>query len=225
MRYIVFLFILFSSCQKEVSATLMVNVKPNDTSVKTTIFLYESKLYKETKLYKKIPQPQFPYYLPQVIKIDSLKKGKYTFEYPDLYGDFIRQEINIEESKTYQINIYPDITKKLSKKNIISSLKNGEDVEIKLESRGCFHSSSIGFHISKKNNQLEIRQEKRSKILNPNQEKYLIDLENRTRLLENGGCTTSERIIFILKNKSDTITDSGCQLHSLSKFLKVLKIK
>lgn len=223
MRYIALFFILFVSCQREISATLIVNIKPGDTTVKTEIYQLPSKLDKDSKVYRKIPQPEFPVYLPQKIKLDSLEKGNYILEYPDMFGNIIKQNISIQESKTYKVNVYPDVTEKFTEKNIISNLKNGEDLEVKMNSNGCFHSSTSSFHILKKNNQLEISRNNISKILNEDQEKYLINLENSIRLLDDGGCTTSVHIIFVQKNKTDTITDSGCQFQSLQKFAKFLK--
>ena len=223
MRYTVLFFILFISCQRELSANLIIDIKPGDSTVKTEIMQYPFKLYKKSKFYRKIPLPELPVRLPQKVKLDSLENGNYVLEYPDMFGNIIKKDINIQESKTYKVTIYPDITKKFSNKNIISNLKDGEDLEIKMNSMGCFHSSSSSFHIFKKNNQLEISRNNISIVLNKKQEKYLINLENSIRLLDDGGCTTRENIIFVLKDKTDTITDSGCQFQSLKKFAEFLK--
>lgn len=223
MRYIALLFLLFTSCQREVAATLMVKICPGDNTVKTEIFQLPCKLYKDSKLYRKIPQPDYPIYLPQSIRIDSLSKGNYTFEYPDMFGKMIKQNITIGESKMYHLNIYPDITKKSLKKNIIPNLKDGESLDVKLTYRGCFSSGESSFNILKKGKQFQISRNNSSKIFNENQIKYLISLENSIRQLDYGWCSTSSRIIFVLKNRTDTITDRGCQFNSLSKFEKFLK--
>jgi hypothetical protein len=223
MRYIALLLILFTSCQREISATLIVDIKPADSTVETEIFHYSSKLYRDSKLYRKITKPEYPVRLPQKVKIDSLGEGNYTFEYPDMYGNLIKQNISIEESKIYHLVVYPDITKKYLENNILSNLKDGESVEVKMTYVGCFSGGESSFNILKKKNQIEVSRNNISKLLDDKQTKYLENLENSVRQLDYGWCSTKHKVIFILKNKTDTITDAGCQFHALEKFEKLLK--
>ncbi|MFN3753924.1 hypothetical protein [Flavobacterium sp.] len=224
MRHLLLLlFILFTSCQKEISATLIVDIKPGDSTVETEIFQHPSKLYRDSIFYREFSKNEFPVRLPQKVKIDSLAKGNYTFVYPDMYGKLIKQNVTIDESKIYHLNIYPDVTKKFSKKNIIPNLKDGESAEIKLKFRGCFSGGESSFHILKKNNQIEVSRNNVSKVLDEKQTRYLVNLENSVRQLDYGWCSTSHEIIFILNDRTDTIIDAGCEFHSLAKFEKFLK--
>jgi len=223
MRYIILFFILLTSCHREVSATLVIDIKPADTTVKTNISQSPAKLFKSGKFYLRIPRPEYPFFLPKAIKIDSLKKGKYMLEYPDLYGDLIKQNIVVDESKIYHTTIYPDVAKRFSNKNVVSNLKNGEELEIKMMSEGCFHSNSITFQITKLDNKLKVSRNNISKTLNRKEELYITNLENNVRLQKKrSDCTSYECMIFIKNGRNDTISDSGCEFSTYGKFFKFL---
>lgn len=223
------LLILVVSCQKNVIANFDIHIENSDQYDDRPHDLYKIEIYKDEKIFKILEPEEFAPALNFNIKLDSLKEGKYSFVYENLFGEKIEKEIKIDDSKTYRISINPDILINKNKKSVFENLKDSE-AKLVFQSIGCYHQDKDSIVIINKDNNYFLRQKNGSlKPLDKEVWAYLVKSENRIREIPKGGdCTTRDKYVFYYKGKSDTINDSTCKFstwYTLRDYLKKNKLK
>ncbi|QWT86181.1 hypothetical protein KBP46_22620 [Chryseobacterium sp. PCH239] len=119
--------------------------------------LYKIEIYKDGKIFKILEPEGSALFLNSNIKFDSLKEGKYSFVYENLFGETIKKEIKVDESKTYRVSINPDYLLKKNKKAVFENLKDSE-AKLVFQSRGCFHQGKDSIIIINKGKNYLIRE-------------------------------------------------------------------
>ncbi|WP_129039772.1 hypothetical protein [Chryseobacterium sp. CH21] len=119
--------------------------------------LYKIEIYKDEKIFKILEPEEYAPALNFNIKLDSLKEGKYSFVYENLFGETIKKEIKVDESKTYRISITPDYLFKKNKKSVFENLKDSE-AKLVFQSRGCFHQDKDSIVVINKGKDYFLRQ-------------------------------------------------------------------
>jgi len=219
---------LMMSCQKNVMANFDIHIENSDKYDDRRHDLHKMEIYKDGKIFKILPEESAPF-LNSNIKLDSLKEGKYSFVYENIFGETIKKEIEVVESITYRVSITPDY---LLKKNKISIFENLKEDEAKLvfRSTGCFHQDKDSVMIINKDNNYFLRQKNGSlKSIDKAAWAYFVKTENKIREIpEDGDCTTRDEYIFYHKGKSDTIYDGTCEFsiwYTLKDYLKKNKLQ
>ncbi len=220
---------LMMSCQKNVMANFDIHIENSDKYDNGRHDLYKIEIYKDGKIFKILEPEGSALFLNSNIKFDSLKEGKYSFVYENLFGETIKKEIKVDESKTYRVSINPDYLLKKNKKAVFENLKDSE-AKLVFQSRGCFHQGKDSIIIINKGKNYFLRLKNGSlKTLDKEAWAYLVKTENIIREIpEDGECTTRDEYIFYHKGKSDTINDTTCRFstwYTLKDYLKKNKLQ
>lgn len=217
------------SCQKNVNANFDIHTENSDPYNHKIYDLKKIEIYKDEKIFKILEPEESAPTLDSNIKLDSVKEGKYSFVYENLFGENIKKEIKVDASKTYRVSITLDSLIKKHKKSVFENLKD-EEVKLVFQSIGCFHQEKDSIIILNKDNRYFIRLKNR--ILKPIDKAvwaYLVKAENKIREIpKDGGCTTRDEYIFYYRGKSDTINDSTCRFSiwsSLEDYMKKNKLQ
>jgi len=205
------IFLIFISCREYKFSKLIVNID-NESKNSGNLPLNKLSIYKNGKLYKEILGND-GLFIESPIKLDSIEKGKYEFEYSNLFGERTKKEFRINNRKeTDTISIFPDqfdFEKYLSK-SIIKNLKN-ESVKINYNSQGCFHKISDSITIRNESENYFITHGGKTKKIN---EKQLYEIEKLECQLyaipKDGLCTTTEIYTITYKNKKQVIKNGYC---------------
>lgn len=204
------LILLFTSCKEYKFSLLIVKIEYDKNS--ENLPLSQLSVYKNGRLYKKIVNKE-ALFLENPIKLDSIEKGKYVFEYYNLFGEKTREQISIENKKdTDTITIFPDRFnyEKYLNKSIIKNLKNNS-VVIKYNSQGCFHKISDSIKITNINGIYLILYKNIEKQINKRQLDSLIKFESQLYAIpSDGGCTTIETYSILFDNKIKVIKNRSC---------------
>lgn len=220
---------LVISCQKNVNANFDIHIENLDQYDNKHHYLYKIEIYKDEKIFKILEPKEFVPFLDANIKLDSLKEGKYSFVYESIFGEEIKKEIKVDDSKTYRISINPDLLIKKNEKSIFENLKDSE-AKLVFQSIGCFHQDKDSIVIINKEKKYFLRQKNGSlKPIDKAVWAYFVKTENRIREIpKDGGCTTRDKYIFYHKGKSDTIYDGTCEFstwYTLKDYLKKNKLQ
>jgi len=220
---------LAMSCQKNVIANFDIHIENSDSYDYKPHDLHKIEIYKDEKIFKILEPEEFAPSLYSNIKLDSLKEGKYSFVYENLFGETIKKEIKVDESKTYRVSITPDYLLKKNKKTVFENLKDSE-AKLVFRSIGCFHQDNDSIVIINKNNNYFLRREDGNlKPIDKAVWAYFVKTENKIREIpKDGGCTTKDEYIFYHKGKSDTIYDETCKFsiwYTLKDYLKKNKLQ
>lgn len=227
MKNLLLLFIsgfLIISCQKNVNAGFDIYKENSDPYNHKINDLYKIEIYMDEKIFKILEPEKWALSLNSNIKLDSIKEGKYSFVYENNFGETIRKEIKVDESKTYRIRIALDSLVKKNNKSVFENLKDSE-AKLVFKSTGCFHQEKDSITVINKNNHYFIRQEGGNlKAIDRTTWAYFVKTENEIREIpKDGDCTTRDVYIFYNKGKSDTIRDSTCKFSIWSAIKEYLK--
>lgn len=204
--------IVLISCTKKYS-TLVIEIKNQKKSSDIFVELNELVVKKDNKIFKTfLPKDKSPF-LEDPLKIDSLEKGVYQFEYDDLFG---RTQIKIYEAKNRNeidtLIIHPDyidISKQIGN-SIIKKLKDNQII-FNFESKGCFHTTSDSMIIQNKNNTFFLINKGKIKELNQIDIDKLIRFESELYSIpQERNCTTTESYKIKFKNKTQEFINGNC---------------
>lgn len=203
---------LMMSCQKNVNADFDIHIENSDDYDYRPHDLYKIEIYKDEKIFRILEPTAIANSLDPNIKLDSIKKGRYSFVYENIFGETIKKEVKVDDSKTYRISINPDLLIKKNRKSIFGNLRNSE-AKLLFMSRGCFHMKKDSVEMVNTNNKYFIRRKNGSlKPIDKTTWAYFVKVENKIREIpKDGGCTTRDEYIFYHKGRSDTIYDGTCE--------------
>jgi len=208
-----FLLVFFASCKKDVSATIKLKIELENKFNSEYPDLYQLKVFKNGKLFKKYVATEMPY-IEQDITLTKLPKAKYQFEYYNFFNQKVIKSLIINESKIYNIKIYPDFSnyKANLQKSIIGKLSNDDTLKLNYKTVGCFHSDSDSLVINKKNNKYFLTVANKTTKLNINDVEFLKKIECELyELPKLGGCTTSDYYTLHFKNNKTIFIDATCK--------------
>ncbi|NIF06564.1 hypothetical protein F3J23_14035 [Chryseobacterium sp. Tr-659] len=200
-----------TSCQKDIIADFDIHIESVNPADKRYFDIRKIEIYKNDKIFKIIEPVELAPSLDKNIKLDSIKGGKYSFVYESLFGETIKKEIKVDDSKTYRVSINPDKVSRKIKDLSFGKIKNDE-VKLVYKSRGCFHQEEDSLRLINKGNDYFIQVKNgRVKKIDKKIWAFFVNLENQIRQIpENGECTTKDVYIFYAKGKTDTIIDGTC---------------
>lgn len=224
---ILLILVPFLSCQKkEVSATLNITIELENKFNKEYADLSFLRIYKDGKIFKEIKAENLPF-IQHKIKLEKLKEGKYQFEYTNIFEQKIIKELNIDESRIYNISLNPDYSdyKKNFKKSLIGNLKEKHFLKLAYQSRGCFNSEKDSIVIYKKENFYEVERNGIKTKLNDSQVNNLIKMECQLINIKEGGCTTSDIYTFSFENSKRKFIDATCRWNGWETLQKEMKWK
>ena len=150
-------------------------------------------------------------------KIKNLKKGEYTFEFTNIFGQIVTKNIVVNEKIT-KVELCTEEFVDTNQKAILENLTQNDTLEISITSSGCFHFGKEKLKYYYKNQKLiaeyfnNLKREKRI-TLNEDKKKQLILMEKEIIAMNNslGGCTSSTQYVFILNGKEiQNVIDSSC---------------
>jgi len=220
--YLLLILLLFTSCKKEISATIKLKIELENKYSSEYPDLYQLKIYKNGKLFKNYIADKMPYIDHEIILM-KLKGGKYQFEYENFFKQKIIKSLFVDESKTYNIVINPDYTdyKRNLHYSIIEKLVNDDSLKINFESRGCFHSGKDSLVIKKINGKYILKIDRKNINLESEDVNYLKKIECELyELPKNGDCTTSDIYTLISKNRKLKFIDNTCRWNAWSNIYK-----
>ncbi|MFT3796576.1 hypothetical protein [Flavobacterium sp.] len=150
-------------------------------------------------------------------KIKNLKKGEYTFEFTNIFGQIITKNIVVNEKIT-KVELCTEEFVDTNQKTILENLTQNDTLEISITSSGCFHFEKEKIKYYYKSQKLIAEyfnnQKKEKRItLNERKREQLILLEKKIIAINNsmGGCTSSTQYVFILNGKAiQNVVDSSC---------------
>ncbi|RKT01669.1 hypothetical protein [Chryseobacterium defluvii] len=223
-RVVFFLFLLsIMSCQENVLANFDIYIESTNKFDKQHYDLHKITILKDNKAFKILESGDHAPSLDNNIKLDSILKGKYTFVYTNLFGEEIRKEETVKESKRYRISINPDSLIRKNKDLLFENLKNNE-VKFVFKSIGCFHFEKDSIILKNVGGDYFIQGKKGLKKINKKVLGYFINIENQIRNIPtDGGCTTRDTFIFQYEGRSDTIYDKTCDFNIPGKISDYLK--
>lgn len=205
----IFLFLI--GCKEYKFSKLVIKID-NANKNSGNLPLSELSVYKNGMLFKKIINKD-GLFLDSPIKLDSIEKGNYEFEYYNLFGEKTKKQFIIKNEKEIDtIAIFPDqfAFEKYSYKSIIKNLKNNS-VEIKYNSQGCFHKISDSIKISNKNGNYFILHKNVEKQIDKKQLENLIKFESQLYAIPSDGLFTSiENYSIKFDNKTKEIRNGSC---------------
>ena len=209
--FVFFYFVFFASCKKEIPASINLKVEYEDKLNKDLPKLFSLFVYKNGKIFKKYSRFEKPY-IEKVIIIDSLQNGKYKFVYMNFLNQTLSKNVEVKENKNYEISINPDYSdyKKYINKSLIGNLKDNQNVELFIESRGCMSSFEGNLKISKIGKEFIAENHEIKKTLNRKELDLIIKMECELNLLQNGGCTTSDHYIIKFGKLKKEFYDTTC---------------
>ncbi|WP_379965582.1 hypothetical protein [Epilithonimonas sp. UC225_85] len=219
--------IVLIGCTKKYS-TLIIELKNQKKS--SGIFAELNKLVvkKDNKIFKTFLPKDINPYLGNPLKIDSLEKGIYQFEYDDLFG---RKQIKIYVAKNRKevdtLIINPDYidTSKQIENSIIKKLKDNQII-FNFESKGCFHMTSDSIIVQNKNNKFFLINKGKTKELNQEEIDILIQFESELYSIpQEKSCTTTEFYKIKFKNKTQEFINGNCSWNGWYNLKEDLKIK
>ncbi|WP_131725389.1 hypothetical protein [Chryseobacterium sp. Leaf180] len=205
------IFLLLIGCKEYKYSKLVVKID-NANKNSGNLPLSELVIYKNGIFFKKIINKD-GLFLDSPIKLDSIEKGNYEFEFYNLFGEKTKKQFQIENKKKIDtIAIFPDefAFEKYSNKSIIKNLKNNS-VEIKYNSQGCFHQISDSIKISNKNENYFILHKNVEKQIDKKQLENLIKFESQLYAIPSDGlCTTIENYSINFNNETKEIRNENC---------------
>ena len=151
-------------------------------------------------------------------KINGLTAGLYTFQFTNLFGRLVEQEVEITKDQE-PILICVDEFDDSEESTLFESLKNNDTLTLLVSSRGCEHDDHDIMNFFYEDGQLigelyiEEKLKKRKK-LDSESLVYLSWVEKRIKYLPNNHvvCTTKNLYEFILNGNAQFSTyDTGCQ--------------
>jgi hypothetical protein len=166
-------------------------------------------------------------------RIKNLKKGDYTFEFTNIFGQIVTKNIEVKE-KTTKVDLCTEVFINTNQKTVLESLTQNDTLEISITSSGCFHFEKEKIKYYYKNQKLvaeyfnNLKRKKRV-TLNEDKRKQLILLEKKIIAMNNnmGGCTSSTQYVFILNGKAiQSVIDSSCDWNGYYKMKEeIFRIK
>ncbi len=216
--YPILILLLFTNCKKDVSATLNLKIELENRYSSDYPDLVGLRIYKNGKLLKKYVADKMPY-IEHEITLNKLPQAKYEFEYQNFFHQTIRKTIFINQSKVYNVLIYPDYCdyKKNLNKSFIGKLKSGESMNIKFESRGCFNTDKDSIAIKKINEKYFLKIDRKDIELKNEDIDFLRKMEAELYELPNDiGCTTVDTYTLIYKNQTIKFSDDTCTWNAWS---------
>lgn len=205
------IFIILASCKKEIPASIKVNVEYQNKLNKELPKLYSLWVYKNGKIFKKYSHFEKPYIEKEFI-LDSLTNGKYKFIYLNFLNQTLEKTIEVKENKIYNISINPDFSdyRKFIDKSLIKNLSENQKVELIFKRNSCMGSSEGGIVITKRGKLFIAESHGNIKELNQKQVDLLVKMESELNLLQDGGCTTSDKYTIKCGNVKKTYYDRTC---------------
>lgn len=214
-------------CTKKYS-TLILEIKNQKKSSGNFPELNELIVKKDNKIFKTFLPKELSPFIENPLKIDSIEKGTYQFEYYDLFG---RKQIKTYEANnrkdidTLIINPdYIDISKQIEN-SVLRKLKDKQMI-LKYESKGCFHSISDSIIVENKNNKFFFTNNGKIRELNKNELNKLIQFESELYSIpKEGNCTTVENYKLTFKKKTKEFINGNCSWSGWYNLKDDLKIK
>lgn len=198
------------SCRKNESASFDIHIENTDR-VGVNYNLNQLIIYKNDTLFKKIGSKEPIRSLDEHIKIDSIRKGRYSFVYESIFGKEIKEVIQVDDSGIYGISVNPDRSPERLKNLVIENLKN-DRVKWVYNSSGCFHHDDDSIILSNNGNDYFIQYKGQPKKVDEKVWSYFVNTENAMRQIpKNGGCTTIDTYVLSYRGKSDTMIDNTCR--------------
>ena len=206
------LLILFTSCRKEIPASIQVSVTYQDTLHKDLPKLFFLTVYKDGKLFKEYSRMQGPY-IKNSFSIDSLSEGTYKFVYLNVLNQTLVKSIVVKENRAYPIAIHPDYSNysKLVGTSLIKNLKDTEKIELYFKRSSCMGSLKSNLVLTKKGNVLIAENNGRVKELSQREVDSFIKMECELSLIQYGGCTTSDSYTLRSGNVEKEFFDRTCR--------------
>lgn len=205
------IFLSLMGCKEYKFSKLIVKID-NANKNSGNLALSELTVYKNGILLKKIINTD-GLFLESPIKLDSIEKGNYVFEYYNLFGEKTKRQFKIENKKEIDtIAIFPDQFdfERYSNKSIIKNLRN-KSVNINYNTQGCFHKISDSLTISNKNGNYYILYNNQQKQIDKKQIDNLIKFESQLYAIPDDGlCTTTEIYSIEFENKTKQIKNGHC---------------
>ncbi len=208
---IIILFFFLYNCKDYKYSELIVHTK-NEHKNSAYLPLNQMMIYKDGKLYKKI-EPKDGLFIENPIKLDSLEKGLYKFEYLNLFDEKTSTFYTAKNKKKKDsLTIYTDFfdSSKFLTKSIIKNLKN-DSLKINYQSIGCFHKENDSLIIKENNSQYFLYYKNKITVLNDTQINRLIRFECELYSLpKQGFCTTKETYVLNFKGRKKKIINGNC---------------
>lgn len=218
LYYHIFILFLFTNCKKEVIATINLKIELENRYSSDYPDLVSLRIYKNGKLFKKYVADKMPY-IDHEITLTKLPSAKYQFEYQNFFHQKVIKTLTVNQSKIYNISIYPDYCnyKKNLKKSFISKLINGESMSIKFESRGCFNHGKDSITIKKSNGKYFLTINRKNIELKKEDLSFLMKMEAELyELPKDIGCTTVDTYTLVFKNQETKFIDDTCTWNAWS---------
>ena len=227
LYYSIFILFLFTNCKREVTATIKLKIELENRYSSDYPDLVGLRIYKNGKLFKKYVADKMPY-IEHAITLTKLPSAKYQFEYQNFFHQKIIETLIVDQSKIYNISIYPDYSnyKKNLSKSIIGKLKNGESMTIKFKSRGCFNSGKDSIAIKKSNEKYFLTIDRKYIELKNEDVYFLKKMEAELyELPKDIGCTTVDTYTLVFKDLEIKFTDDTCTWNAWSNMYQKFILK
>ena len=158
----------------------------------------------------------------------NLEYSEYYFEYKTIFNKKNIVEFEVNEHKCKEIKLCFDYLDYKSNTNVLllDELKNGENLSINYESKGCFGAYSIDeITISKSKNKINAEYKGIKYVLTNTQIQLLKEFEIELRSNHRDGCTTLDSYTIFNEREAYTMTDGSCQWRGFSNLISLLKLK
>lgn len=147
------------------------------------LLISEITILRDNQLFKKIEGPN------AFVLYESVPDGKYSFEYANIFGETIKKEFSIPNSKKSlnqsEVLLYADkLQDSIPKDLFIQKIKNDEKIVVKFRFSGCYSGRKDSLTIFKSNNDLYVLHKRKKRKLKTDEIEFLMQYENELKHLK-----------------------------------------
>ncbi|MCT4622146.1 MAG: prealbumin-like fold domain-containing protein [Schleiferiaceae bacterium] len=160
-------------------------------------------------------------------KLKSLPLGTYTLRYVNDIGRYQEKAIEIKGKGKIEITICTDsIEYETTRINpVILRLENGDSLKLKMWSFGCFHRMQDSLYVHKENNQYFLSWDNEHIEMSHKDIEFFASFEYQMRMVQGGGCTTTDSYDLTYKGEQFFSMDGGCHWNGIQKLQSYFKKK